>query len=210
MKATAFFCRSLLLTFTFAAPHLVWAQGEVTFTNLPGNEGRRIYVLDESTGQLVGADGTTYRIALYWAPSGTVDEAAFVQVGAPTSFLTAINAGLFFGGTRTINTATPGPVVAFQCRAWAIAYGDSYEIALSQGIGTGKGPIFEMKTKDPFNPLEIRPAISTASGFRGFTILVPEPSTATLCLLSACSLLLLRRRRQRHQCSGFPTDLRIH
>ena len=98
------------------------------------------------------------------------------QAGAPGVFLTGTASGYFFGGARTIETAERGAIAAFQCRAWSVAFGDSYEAALTRGLGTGKGPIFELKTKDPLDPIELRPNVGNATGFRGFSILVPEPS----------------------------------
>jgi hypothetical protein len=43
------------------------------------------------------------------------------------------------------------------------------------------------------NPLEPRPSLVNAEGFRGFIILVPEPSTIAVCLLGAATILWLRR-----------------
>jgi len=169
------------------------AFGIVGFNNFANlNDAKRIFVTDD-TGTMIRAAGTDYRIALYWATAGTTDETAFTQIGDSTGFLTGSLAGGFFGGGRTIKTPTPGPVLAFQCRAWAVAYGDSYEAALARGTGIGKGPIVELKTKDPYNYFETTPHIGGDAGFRGFAITIPEPRLFALWLLPMAAWLILRR-----------------
>ena len=92
--------------------------------------------------------------------------------------------------------------MTFQARAWAGNYG-TFEEALAGGnTSVGKGPLFELKTKDPANSLELTPNIWQAPGWQGFCIdpdfigcIIPEPSTVALCLLGAASLIFLRLKR---------------
>jgi hypothetical protein len=140
----------------------------------------------------VKAEGNAYRIAIFLGPEGTTDESALVQLGSPIGFLLD---GQFNGGIRPVSHADPGPVLAFQARAWDVSSGATWAEAVANPNGRyGKGPVFDMKTKDPFDPLENTPKIGEAAGWRGFAI-VPEPSAWGLALLGAAGLLLLRRRR---------------
>ena len=168
--------------------------GIFELTNVGTTADRHIYV-----GEYLGptkASGNGYQIAIYWGPAGTSDEGAMVQVGAETGFLTGPGEGQFNAGTRTIfGLSEDGGVAALQGRAWDISSGASYEAALANPEGrTGKGPIFDMKTKDPSDLMEEVPRIGYDPGWTGFAI-VPEPSTWGLALLGAAGLLLFGRRR---------------
>jgi hypothetical protein len=188
---------ALLITATFHA----FGQGGIgTFemSNVGTTADRQIYV-----GEYMGpvkAAGDGYRIAIYWGPEGTIDENALIQVGASAVFLTDGGAGQFSDSTRTIfdpGAMTDGPVLTFQARAWDFSTGSTWEQAAANPLGAiGKGPLFEMKTKDPFNPSELfPPRIGDAAGWRGFAItVVPEPSIWGLALVGAAGLLLFRRR----------------
>jgi hypothetical protein len=115
-------------------------------------------------------------------------------------FLTSVT-GVFFGGGRTITGPFPnGAVVALQSRAWTFIAGipNTYEAVVASGLpgaAAGKGPVFDMKLKDPTNPLETIPHIWQAVGWRGYMIGIPEPSTLALGALGVAALLLLRRKR---------------
>jgi hypothetical protein len=174
-----------------------FAQGIGTFEfmNVGVTPDRLIYV-DNYLGP-VKAAGTGYQIAVYWGPSGA-PENALVQLGAPTTFLDSPGEGQFNGGARTIfGLSEDGGVVALQARAWDVSSGASYEEALANPAGrTGKGPVFDMKLKDPSDPFEPIPRLGYAAGWQGFAIAVPEPSTGALAAIGVAGLVLLRRRRQ--------------
>ena len=178
----------------------VFAQGIGTFEfmNVGVTDDRLIYVDTYLTGPK--ATGTGYNIAVYWGPLGTVDENALVQVGAPTVFLDSLAAGQFNGGIRTIfGLSENGAVVTVQARAWDVSTGATWEEAAANPNGrVGKGPVFEMKLKDPTDISEpFPPRLGWDAGWRGFAITpVPEPSTWALVALGVAGLSVLGRRRK--------------
>jgi hypothetical protein len=170
--------------------HAFGQGGVFEFSNVGTTPDRHIYV-----GEYMGpvkAEGPGYQIAIFYGPEGTSDDSALVQLGASIGFLTQ---GQFSGGVRPISSLDPGPVFAFQARAWDSSTGDAtWAQAVANPNGRyGKGPVFDMKTKDPFDPSEQTPKIGEAAGWRGFAI-IPEPSVWGIALLGAAGLLLFRRR----------------
>ncbi len=97
--------------------------GVVSFNNVGG--GGSAIVTNSLTGQRAAA-GTTFLVALYYAPVSITDPALFVQTGASTGFL---QPGIFAGGTRT----TPASDIWYnvQVRVWESAYGGTYEEAVA-------------------------------------------------------------------------------
>ena len=173
-------------------------SGIVNFANTGQAPDRRIYGVEGP------ASGTAYSIALYWGQPGTPEQ-GLVQVGAGVGFLTGVAAGTFIGGHRTLAPLpVNGAVATFQARAWCTDGGrfNSYEEALVLGGVAGKGPIFDLKTKDPANPQELPPMVGAAAGWRGFMVArldgggvcIPEPSSIILVGVAAAVLLLLRSR----------------
>ena len=84
-------------------------------------------------------------------------------------------------------------------RAWNGPYA-TYEQAIVSGQAWGgRGPIFEVDTKDPLDPTEVAPTIGRDDGWRGFifgadgvtAVLVPEPSTCALIALGAATAFLM-------------------
>jgi PEP-CTERM motif-containing protein len=191
---------ALLITATFHAfGQGMGGQGIFDVSNVGTTPDRQIYV-----GEYMGpvkAEGDGYKIAVYWGPEDTTDENALVLLDVPIGFLILGGAGQFNAG-RTYRVFDPsamtdGPVLTFQARAWDSSTGATWEQAAANPIGAvGKGPIFEMKTKDEFNPSEpFTPRIGDAAGWRGFAItVVPEPSVWGLALVGAATLLFFRRR----------------
>lgn len=172
-------------------------SGVVSFTSVGATTDKKIW--QSADGTTRGADlAAGYVAALYWGTGGTTDDRQLVQIGASAAFLTGASAGTYFGGGRTI-TGIPanGAVLAFQVRAWNTAAGNTWDLAMNNPAGwVGKGPVFDLKTKDPTNPLETTPNLWSAAGYRGFGVSpVPEPSVIGLGLLGAGALLLLRRRK---------------
>jgi len=163
-------------------------QGSVSFTSVGAPDAKKIR---DETGAF--ASGTGYAVALYWGDATQTTDANLTQIGNSATFLTGTSAGTYFGGGRTITTpgsAVNGPLLTFQVRGWKVSSGSSYETA---GIN-GKGPIFQLKTKDLTNPLETTPNLYAAPGYVGFQ-LVPEPSVIALGVIGAGALLMLRRRK---------------
>lgn len=197
--------KKLLLTAAAILATLnIYAQGtgsgSVSYNTTGVTSTSRVYVNDTGVvgdGQL--ASGAGFQTALYWGSAGTTDDRDLVQIGASTAFLTGGAAGTFFGSGRTI-TGLPvnGAVVTVQSRAWLVQPGvTDYASAAARPDGqAGKGPAFDMKLRDPSNPLEPTPTIGLQLGWRGYSITpVPEPSVIGLGLLGAGALLLLRRRK---------------
>jgi hypothetical protein len=173
-------------------------SGTFEFSNAGTGNTNHIYV-GEYLGPVKPQEGDSYRIAIFWGPEGTTDENALVQVGAAIGFLAGpAGAGQFDGDDRLIfdpSASMDGPVLTFQARAWDISTGATWAEAAANPMGMfGKGPVFQMKTKDPFNLSEpFPPQIGSAPGWRGFAI-VPEPSVWGLGLVAVAGLLLFRRR----------------
>jgi len=174
------------------------SQGVFELSNVATSPDRHIYV-----GDYMGAtkaEGSAYQIAIFWGPSGATDENALVQLGSSIGFLTGGGAGQFSGGTKTIfdpGGSSDGGVFTFQARAWDASTGATWGAAAANPAGRiGKGPVFQMKTKDPFDLLEGTPRIGDAAGWRGFAIAVPEPSTWVLAALGMSTLVVMGMRKR--------------
>jgi hypothetical protein len=175
------------------------AYGIVNFANNGATTAGKIWVNTTGVvGDGVAASGTSYKIALYFGNQGTPED-ALVQAGAAKEFLTGANAGIFVGGSRTLQPLTAnGGMATIQARAWGTMAGvpDTYEAVYAVGGYAARGPVFDIDTKDPNVPLEPSPTVGQQAGWRGFAVSpVPEPSVIGLGLLGAGALLMLRRRK---------------
>lgn len=183
----------IALAVLFAALDLS-AQGVVSFNNFGATDPQKIYVDGclLCPGVSLAPVGTQYHVALYYDP--LVDQgidAAFVQIGASAGF--GPSPGIFSGGQRTIPVGNGG-AVNFQVRGWNRAFGTTYETALAAGGVTGKSVIFRMDTAvGDETVMGVRGTGTFTSGWIGFCICVPEPSSLLLGLITAGALLLLRR-----------------
>jgi hypothetical protein len=187
--------KSILAVGLFLGANIfAFAQGGIfNFSNVGTTDDRHIYIGEYLTGPKAEGDG--YQIAIFWGPAGASDENALIQVGSSTGFLTSPGEGRFLGGARTITGQGNGPVLSFQARAWDASTGNTWAEAAANPAGRiGKGPIFEMETKDPTDLNDPTPNIGDAAGWRGFAIAVPEPSVFALALLALPALALVRRR----------------
>jgi len=185
--------KKLLLTAAAAIIALnMYGQGtgSVSFTSVGATDPKKI---TDETGAF--ASGTGYAVALYWGSATETDPRNLVQIGNSATFQSGTSAGTYFGGGRTINYtaaqgAGNGAILSFQVRGWKVSSGSSYDTANIHG----QGPIFQLKTKDLGNTLELTPALYQAPGYLGFQI-VPEPSVIALGVIGAGALLMLRRRK---------------
>jgi hypothetical protein len=163
-----------------------------------GGSATNLRVFVGTTGQAMDgvlAAGTSYQTALFWGVAGSTDAAALTQIGGNVNFLTGAAAGTFFGSGRTITYTAPsanGAVVALQSRAWAVEPGVT---GWDNARYKGAGPIFDMDLKDPNLATEPTPTISQNPAWRGYGIIIPEPSAIALGILGAGALLMLRRRK---------------
>src|SRR4051812_2592950 len=155
----------LLLTLV-SATHVL-SQGTVNFAN---SQSTRI--TNCVTGAPVSTSTDGIRAALYYAPDGVIDEAAFA-LGGPS---VAVISGVFNGGPRTIPTPVPGGWIMIQIRAFEATYGSTYEEAWAAPLQngrfalTGKSVIVRVDTG---NPASTPPDPATSlvnSGLRGFCV----------------------------------------
>jgi MYXO-CTERM domain-containing protein len=172
----------------------VYAQGNITFSTLGATV--QPTVITTETGAPAGAG---YMAALYFAPSGVTDASMFMQAGPSANFVAST--GLLSAGTRTAPTEAPGGDGNFQIRAWATAFGATYEEAVAAGGVAGESAIIPSGTAlttgtPPPTPTSLVAAANAAGLPLGFQMTsVPEPSVIALGLLGAGALLALRRRK---------------
>lgn len=171
-----------------------WAQGTVLFSNsgLPP-----VYVCDETSLHLAPA-GSTFQVALYYAPDGVLDETQFIQLGSAANFGPV--PGFFSGGGRTAPTAIAGDWGMFQVRGWERAYGATYEQAsMDPQARVGKSHIFRVHTTNP----DSTGAPSQLLGLEGFVIAsptcVPEPHLVSWISLFCALLFFSCRPRSDNQ-----------
>jgi hypothetical protein len=177
------------------------------------NVGLNAPVIDGTTcAPAVG--GTTFSVALYWAPQVTgvitpPDPNTFVQVG-PSVHVGILNPstgqdlpGLYQGPTVTIAGITPpGGMGWFQVKGWETAYGNTYEQALVTGLGLfGVSNTILIPTGNPIPPPTPPHALTGISPLLigvpiGFFPCVPEPSALIPALCGAAILLFSASRHR--------------
>jgi hypothetical protein len=177
----------------------VHGQGTVTFSN---GRNAPVGTLCEPNGFMLAPAGTTFSVALYFAPnapgiSTPPDPSTFTQVGA-AAFL--VGPGVYDAGIRTAPITPPGGLGWFQVKAWATAYGTTYEQAVANGGNLlGVSNMILIPTGNP----SITPATSPhpLTGISGISFFVdppphcvPEPSEVLLGLLAAATLCSLRQK----------------
>jgi hypothetical protein len=177
-------CLFCLSTASLSAAIAPW--GTLLFNNSTPSK-----VTNSLTGQAVPA-GNTFRVALYAAAAGEMNEANFTKV-ADTNFFSA---GLFIGGTVLVPPIPPGGTGHVQVRVWEMAYGSTYEAASQAGMINGRGallgksPILGTLTGDgetlPPRSLiwtglkSIILTAATGPAFSVNSILVPEGTNGTV------------------------------
>jgi len=197
----------VLITVAMLASHQLHGQGTVNVSNLtlPGS-----FVYDQRYGAPVKAPvGTTFSVALYWAPVDPFNPtfqpaaSAFTQQG-PSGHIGPFP-GDYAAGTVTILGITPpGGLAWLQVKAWETICGSTYEQAYGMpGASTGVSGIIDIPTGDPTtggNPavlVAIGPIL--VGGGVGTGIIdpcVPEPSAVLLGFLGALVLLGLSRGKR--------------
>jgi hypothetical protein len=120
-----------------------YGQGEINFANTSTT-----LLMTNGCGQTgpgIGPTSVGFRIGLYTAPFGTLNESLFT-LGAVTTNGPAL--GRFDGGTLRFNgtsflpSVPPGTPISFQIKAWPIAAGASYAAAVVSGFNmVGKSTI---------------------------------------------------------------------
>jgi len=193
----------------------IFAQGTVNFSNLTLGTTSYVYV-DTGAAPVRAPIGTTYTVALYFAPVDPLNpnvqpaSSAFAAVGL-TSHITP-SAGSYAAPTVLIPSATPGPGISppgsmgwFQVKAWATAYGNTFEECQTAFLAGNMQAIFGVSrvieipvTGNPTIVPQTLPAnLKDSSGnpIGRVDIGVPEPALLGLGLLGGAAMLLLRRRK---------------
>jgi len=175
----------ITLALAIAIPSLVHAQGTINFSSTAA-----AHVVQQ--GGVSVASGFA-NVALYGGTNGT-PVGSMVLIGA--SVLNGAGGGIS-GGLRSASNIPGGAIGQFQVRAWTGNYA-TYELAVASGLPSvfrGTTPSFTNLTGDPN---AVPPG--TPQNLTGWTtpialVPVPEPTTITLGILGAGSLLFLRRKK---------------
>ena len=121
-------------------------QGTLNFAN--SGPGLQAQVYDIFLNPLTGPG---WSADLYWAPGVVADSTQLVALKALATFSTdPAQAGLFFGGPRTIIGAAGGALITAQIRVWDTASGSSWErAAIEVGSQIGQSIVFQVTLADP-------------------------------------------------------------
>jgi hypothetical protein len=203
--------KQLLVATGFLAGFQLHGQGTVNFSNV----GLNAPVIDALTcAPAVG--GTTFSVALYWAPVDPLNPTvqpfpwAFTAQGPTThvGILIPLTGqylpGLYAAGTVFIpGIKPPGSMGWFQVKVWQSAYGNTFEQAVANpGAEFGLSNIILIPTGDP---TAIPPTPQTQlTGISpiliplpiGFPPCVPEPSALVLAFCGTAILLFSASRHR--------------
>jgi hypothetical protein len=191
----------LIICATIVTAVSAYGQGAVVFANTTGT--RFTTNSGAGPGNMTGLNA--YRIGLYTAAAGTVNESLFTLIATATNQSAAPFAGLFsYPQAPYAIAGNNGTPIAYQVKAWSLSSGATYEaaVALGQGYG-GKSAIGSVTpatgtTPPPnlFGPGGATPDFVGQLN-SGITMvpLVPEPSSIALGLLGLGAIALFRRRK---------------
>jgi hypothetical protein len=182
----------LIMTVAVLASHKLHGQGTVNFSNV--GLISPVGILCAPNGFMPAPAGTAFSVALYFAPhspgiSTPPDPSTFTQVGA-SAFLVA--PGIYDAGIRTAPITPPGGMGWFQVKAWATAYGSTYEQAQANGANLlGVSGMIDIPTGNP-GPPTTTPARLTGMGAIVLNLdpipCVPEPSAFLLVFIGAATV----------------------
>src|SRR5216683_4700096 len=189
----------LLIVATMLLGQRALGQGTVSFSNL-GLPNSLVYDA-RSVIALKAPVGTTFSLALYWAPVDPLnpnvapDPFAFTQQGPSGNI--GPSAGQYSVGIVTIAGVTPpGGPAWLQVRAWETACGGTFEQAYNRGETVlGVSSIIQIRTGDPTTGGSPAPLTGIGPiyllGPIGPGVIdpcVPEPSTGLLVFLGAAAV----------------------
>lgn len=191
--------KKLILTVALCVASVAaFAQGTLNFAN--GGSGLVARVYTDST-MTTGLAGSAWSADLYWAPGVVANSTALQALGLPATFSTiGTQAGLFFGGPRTVPTAPGVFGITAQIRVWDTASGSSYASAVANATANtrvGESILFQVTLADPNAvPPGIPTTMTALNGNPWFVhAVIPEPSTLALAGLGLAGMMVLRRRK---------------
>ena len=123
------------------------AQGTLNFANSAAGWQAKVYDTDGVTP----LTGTNFSAQLCWvAAVGVTDSTVLAPLNPPVTFSSVPSeAGLFFGGPRTIPVA-PGTTITAQIRVWENICGPSWSSAMDVfGARIGESKLFLVTLADP-------------------------------------------------------------
>jgi len=191
----------LLSALLVIATASAFAQGTVSFQNNQllagsgpgGNDPTKLIYFGSGSNPLTLGNGA-YVAQLWYGGPGSTESSLTAGTGAPSNFRVATTQtpGTWSGGTKTLAGFAEGASVLLQVRVWDTTRGADWAAAggPNGALFTGKSSIFSYTVPTSGSP----PAAFLMTGFQGFTIAVPEPSTILLGILGAGALLLRRRK----------------
>ena len=190
--------KKLLLVCTlFLAAVTTYGQGQVFFAN----DSTTRFTTNGGAGKVGNLTGlNTYRIGMYTAPAGTVNEALFTLTATATNSSSPIAPGQFsYPESPYTFAANNGTAIAVQIRAWSLAAGATYEAAVATGNPNYYGGKTAIGAVTPAVGGAAPPSLFGAGAvFTSgvvLTPLVPEPSSIALGLLGLGAIALFRRRK---------------
>jgi hypothetical protein len=195
--------RILFLLTALALPVGLFGQGQVVFQNTSTTR----FTTNGSGGSGYISGANQYRIGLYTAPDGTVNESLFTLVAVATN--SAIVPGRFSYQENPYTLAgNNGTPIAFQIKAWSLSAGNSFEAAMAnasfgQTVYAGKSPIGRVTPAigglppprlfgEGESPGQLTSGVTLYGQLSGPT---PEPSTYALAALGALMFFCWRKRR---------------
>jgi len=211
--------KKLIITMLFTGVAVTsYGQGQVNFVTRSINSapGPFVTLAQAFNGQAAGSRvGTNTTGGLYYAQLWAADgvgqaETSLTPVGNLVNFRsgalnsgyvqetgTPVGSGSNVAVSSVVNvTAVNGGAVTLQVRAWSSAFATYAAAAAAPGTAAfGKSSLFSLAlTGNPNGgPLSTLPVDLT--GFQGFALAVPEPSTIALGALGLGSLFFVRRRK---------------
>ena len=166
----------------------------VSFITARAQQGGVTFANNAATPITAYGTNVNARVALYGSPSiGLANDSSLVSIGAPVNTFAP---GFFSGGTR--NIGGPGDTVTLQVRAWTGAYA-TYEAAQAGAVGgdfsvmLGRHAMWVQPVGGGTLPTQ---PITGPGRFQGLDITIPEPSTVSLLILGAATLVLGLRRKK--------------
>ena len=132
--------------------------------------------------------GTDYVVQLYYgANAGSLNPVTSNPLRFRNIPETDPLAGTWVGATRTLTGFNAGDIVTLQVWAWNAAGGATFATATERA----QSMTFTYRIPAPGS----LPTDYYIEGFRGFSIIVPEPSIIALGAIGAAALLAIRRRK---------------